>query len=97
VTRAQAAKIVAGTAAIPSAPPGERLFEDVPPEHTFYPWIESMAWLGMVEGYPCGGEGEPCVPPLNLAYYRPGSNVTRGQAAKLVASTFLPECVAGSK
>jgi hypothetical protein len=94
VTRGQAAKIVAGTAAFPLPPPEERLFEDVPPEHSFFRWIETMAWLDLVEGYPCGGPGEPCVPPLNLAYFRPGNDVTRGQAAKLVASSFLPECIA---
>ena len=96
VTRGQAAKIVAGTAAFPAPPPDERRFEDVPPGHSFFPWIETLAWLDLVEGYPCGGPGEPCVPPLNLAYFRPGNNITRGQAAKIVANTFLAECVLSS-
>jgi hypothetical protein len=51
-----------------------------------------MAWLGLINGYPCGGEGEPC-DPLNLPYFRPGNNITRGQAAKIVANSFLSECV----
>ena len=37
-----------------------------------------------VEGYPCGGPGEPCGP-NNLPYYRPNSPVTRGQTSKIVA------------
>lgn len=93
VTRAQAAKIIAGTAGFPAPPPDERRFEDIPPDHPFFRWVETMAWLELAGGYPCGGENEPCVPPLNLPYFRPGNNITRGQAAKLVASTFLPECV----
>ncbi|MEO5951398.1 MAG: S-layer homology domain-containing protein, partial [Chloroflexia bacterium] len=95
VTRAQAAKIVAGTAAFPAAPPNEQKFQDIPPDHAFFRWIETMGGLGLISGYPCGGAGEPCVGPGNLPYFRPGNNITRGQTAKIVANTFLAECVAG--
>jgi S-layer homology domain len=94
VTRGQAAKIVAGTAAFPAPPPDDQRFEDVPPGHSFFPWVETLSWLDLVAGYPCGGPGEPCVPPLNLAYFRPGNDITRGQSAKIVGNTFLAECVA---
>jgi hypothetical protein len=38
-------------------------------------------------GYNCGGSNEPCVAPGNLPYFRPGSDVTRGQIAKIIANT----------
>ena len=38
-------------------------------------------------GYPCGSvDAEPCVEPLLLPYFRPASNATRGQLAKIVAN-----------
>ncbi len=52
-----------------------------------------MASPGFIGGYPCGGPGEPCVPPLNRPYFRPAGNVTRGQAAKIVANVFYRACV----
>jgi hypothetical protein len=45
-----------------------------------------MANRGLIGGYPCGGLGEPCVAPDNLAYYRPNANATRGQIAKIVSN-----------
>jgi len=44
-----------------------------------------MACRGIVNGYPCGGEGEPCGT-TGDPYFRPGSNVTRGQISKIVAN-----------
>jgi hypothetical protein len=86
VTRGQLAKIVANAAGI-NDDPGSQLFQDVPPASTFYIYINPLARRGTVSGYPCGGPGEPCGPG-NLHYFRPGNNVTRGQAAKIVANTF---------
>jgi hypothetical protein len=60
-------------------------FEDVPPGSTFYPYIQCMACQGIINGYPCGGDGEPC-DPGNNPYFRPGNNVTRGQFAKIAAN-----------
>lgn len=37
-------------------------------------------------GYPCGGEGEPCVGSDSMPYFRPSNNVTRGQLAKIVSN-----------
>jgi N-acetylmuramoyl-L-alanine amidase len=41
-----------------------------------------MACHGYVNGYTCGGPGEPCPG----AYFRPGANVTRGQLLKMVVN-----------
>ncbi|MGA7733759.1 MAG: S-layer homology domain-containing protein [Chloroflexia bacterium] len=91
VTRGQISKIVAEAAGL-TQPPGAQQFEDVPPGHTFYDYIWRLTSLGIMNGYPCGGAGEPCNPPGNLPYFRPGANATRGQASKIVANTFFPEC-----
>ena len=92
VTRGQTSKIVAIAASLPAPPSGHQTFQDVPVGSTFWQWIESLASAGTIGGYPCGGAGEPCVPPQNRPYFRPGNNVTRGQAAKIVSNTFFPGC-----
>jgi aldose sugar dehydrogenase len=84
VTRGQLSKIVAASAGF-SEPPGEQLFEDVPPGSTFYDWINRLARRGHIGGYPCGGAGEPCGPD-NLPYFRPNANATRGQISKIVSN-----------
>jgi hypothetical protein len=63
-----------------------KTFEDVPPGSTFWEPVEQLAYLGVMGGYLCGGAGEPCVPPGNRPYFRPGNNATRGQLAKIVAN-----------
>jgi hypothetical protein len=60
-------------------------FEDVPVGSTFYPYIQCMACQGIINGYPCGGAGEPC-DPNNDPYFRPGNNVTRGQFSKIASN-----------
>ena len=44
-------------------------------------YIQDIYFDGIVNGYPCGGVGEPCGPG-NLPYYRPNAGVTRQQMAK---------------
>jgi hypothetical protein len=85
VTRSQVAKIIANSAAF-FDPPVTQTFEDVPTSNTFYPFIERLASRGYISGYPCGGPGEPCVPPANRPYFRPYNNVTRGQLAKIASN-----------
>jgi hypothetical protein len=68
----------------------QQTFKDVPPGHTFWLYIERAAHRGVISGYACGGEGEPCPG----SYFRPQANVTRGQASKIVANTFFPGCEA---
>ncbi|MGA7730647.1 MAG: S-layer homology domain-containing protein [Chloroflexia bacterium] len=89
-TRGQLAKIVSNAANIQDPVSGQT-FEDVVPGSTFYEFIERLVAREVMSGYPCGNP-EPCVPPGNRPYFRPSSNVTRGQTAKLVASTFFPGC-----
>jgi hypothetical protein len=91
-TRGQTAKIISNAASIEDPVSGQR-FEDVPPSHPFYLWIERLAAYDIIGGYPCGGPGEPCNPPANRPYFRPGNNVTRGQSSKIVANTFYPNCI----
>jgi plastocyanin len=61
-------------------------FQDVPPSNTFYPYVSCLARIGIVQGYPCGGEGEPCGT-TGDPYFRPNAYVTRGQIAKIVAES----------
>jgi hypothetical protein len=61
-------------------------FEDVPPTNTFYPFVRCLACQGIISGYPCGGEGEPCNANED-PYFRPNNYVTRGQLAKIVSES----------
>jgi hypothetical protein len=90
-SRGQLSKIVCQAFGCEGAPSGQT-FEDVPPGSTFYTEIEQLYALGAIGGYACGGLGEPCVPPDNRPYFRPGATVTRGQTAKIVSSVFFPNC-----
>jgi hypothetical protein len=92
-TRGQISKIVSNAANFNDPPTGQQ-FEDVPPGSTFYPYIYRLATRNVMQGYPCGGHGEPCVPPNFLPYFRPNTNATRGQTSKIVANTFFPNCQA---
>jgi hypothetical protein len=89
-TRGQLAKIVANAAGVAGTPTG-LYYTDVPEDNPFYTWIMRLTNLGVMGGYPCGGEGEPC-DDANRPYFRPFANVTRGQASKIVANTFYPNC-----
>ncbi|HET9494973.1 MAG TPA: kelch repeat-containing protein, partial [Chloroflexia bacterium] len=59
-------------------------FTDVPPTNTFYPFVRCLACQGIISGYPCGGDFEPCNA-NNDPYFRPNNPVTRGQIAKIVS------------
>jgi hypothetical protein len=86
-TRGQIAKIVSLAAGFTEPVTGQQ-FEDVPPGSTFYEYIGRLSSRSIVSGYPCGGPGEPCVPPANRPYFRVGNNVTRGQLSKMTALSF---------
>ena len=88
VTRGQLSKIVSNSAGFDDTPTGQQ-FQDVPasgPGSTFYVYIYRLVHRGFINGYPCGGTGEPCVPPANLPYFRPNANATRGQISKIVSN-----------
>ncbi|HET6261622.1 MAG TPA: S-layer homology domain-containing protein, partial [Chloroflexia bacterium] len=95
-TRAQLAKIVSNAAGLVDEVEGQT-FADVPPPaqegdpSSFYLFVERLAQRGVIGGYPCGGPGEKC-DGENRPFFRPGDSVTRGQAAKIVANTFFPNC-----
>jgi hypothetical protein len=91
-TRGQISKIVSNAAGFGEPVTGQR-FEDVLPSNPFYLFIERLASRGIMSGYPCGGQGEPCGPG-SRPYFRWGSNATRGQTSKIVANTFFPGCEA---
>jgi serine protease AprX len=90
-TRGQITKIVSNVAGFIDPPAGQ-IFEDVPPGSTFYTYTQRLASRGVMQGYPCGGVGEPCVPPTDRPYFRTFNNATRGQTSKIVANTFFPNC-----
>jgi hypothetical protein len=85
ITRGQISKVVSNAAGF-SEPVGGQTYEDVPPSNTFYEWIERLSGRGIMGGYACGGPLEPCVPPGNRPYFRPGASATRGQLSKIVAN-----------
>jgi hypothetical protein len=91
VTRGQLSKITSGAAGWTETPTGQT-FEDVAPGSTFYLYIERMAARSVIQGYPCGGAFEPCVPPGNRPYFRPFNNATRGQMSKIATLAFFPNC-----
>jgi hypothetical protein len=82
VTRGQAAKIISGASGFSDPiPSDQQTFNDVPPESTFWLYVERVASHGAINGYPCGAPGEPCPG----VYFRPQNTLTRGQAAKIVS------------
>jgi hypothetical protein len=93
VTRGQLTKIVAGAAGFNEPVPANRQsFEDVLYGSAFWEYVERLYARNVINGYPCGGQGEPCVPPNNRPYFRPGNPVTRGQTAKIIANSFYSDC-----
>jgi hypothetical protein len=88
VTRGQIAKVISNAARYTDTPTGQS-FEDVVAGSTFYDYVERIASRSIINGYPCGGVGEPCGP-NNLPYFRPNNNATRGQLSKIIYLTLQP-------
>ncbi|HYO49386.1 MAG TPA: S-layer homology domain-containing protein [Chloroflexia bacterium] len=85
ITRGQIAKVVSNAAGF-NEDPGPQVYEDVPPNNTFYAFINRLSMRGVMGGYPCGiVSTEPCGT-TSRPYFRPNANSTRGQLAKIVAS-----------
>jgi hypothetical protein len=80
VTRGQLSRIVVGAEGWATYTTGGPHFNDVLPANPFYTYIETAYNHGIISGYDCGSEGEPC-PGL---YFRWGNNATRGQISKIV-------------
>lgn len=88
-SRGQISKIVAIAAGFDGTPSGQT-FQDVPPDSTFYLWVERLVSRDVMSGYPCGSVADaPCVPPLNLPYFFPGKSATRAQVCKIVANAMF--------
>jgi hypothetical protein len=86
VTRGQLSKIDSNAAGYNETPgPTTQSFRDVPAANPFYVWIERLSLHGVINGYDCGGPGEPC-PGF---YFRPFNNITRGQTSKVVSQSFF--------
>jgi hypothetical protein len=83
-TRGQAAKFVANAAGYSDPITAtQQTFNDVPTDHPFWLYVERVAAHNVIEGYPCGGPGEPCPG----RYFRPSSFVTRAQMSKFIAES----------
>jgi S-layer homology domain len=95
-SRGQLAKIDSNAANFQDPASGQA-FQDVPPGHTFYDFVQRLAARDIMQGYPCGGPGEPCIEPNRLPYFRPADSVSRGQTSKIVANTFFPNCYTPSR
>jgi hypothetical protein len=78
ITGGQLCKFVANAACY-QEPVSGQTFSDVPPNHTFYEYIERIASRDIVSGYSDGT-------------FRPQNNATGGQVSKIVANTFFPSC-----
>jgi hypothetical protein len=77
---------VTGTPTSTPLPACSIQFTDVPVGSTFYSFVRCLACQGIIAGYPCGGPGEQC-DPENNPYFRPNTQVTRGQIAKIVSQS----------
>ena len=83
VTRGQLAKMLVSAKQWTPLTPGTPTFRDVPEGSTFYGYVERVAANGIINGYPCGGPGEPCPG----TYFRPSGTATRAQASKMISLT----------
>ena len=91
VTRGQIAKILSISAGYNEpVPPTQETFADVPYGSTFWEYIERLASRGVMEGFACGGDTEPC-DWLNRPYFRPFENTNRGQLMKAVNKALRTE------
>ncbi|PZR96319.1 MAG: hypothetical protein DLM69_10930, partial [Candidatus Chloroheliales bacterium] len=65
-------------------PPGGAYdFTDVPPSNPFFVLIETAYHNNIINGYTCGGPGEPC-DPQHRPYFRPNNNIRRDEMAQIV-------------
>ncbi len=97
VTRGQLLKMVVSATGWAMDNPKDPSFADVPRDSAFYIFVETAARHGIINGYPCGSEAEPCDVD-GRPYFRPGSNITRGQLSKVMALALgLPAPAAGTE
>ncbi|HUS13950.1 MAG TPA: S-layer homology domain-containing protein [Chloroflexia bacterium] len=97
VTRGQLAKMDSQAAGYADAVPSTaQSFTDVPYSNPFWLYIERLARRGIINGYACGLPPAGACDSLNRPWFLPFTDVTRGQASKIVANTFFPvNCAPG--
>jgi hypothetical protein len=83
VSRGQLAKMIVVARNWPTLNPATPTFHDVARNSTFYIYVERVAANEVINGYPCGGSGEPC-DTQRRPYFRPNGTATRAQASKMV-------------
>jgi hypothetical protein len=74
-TRGQFSKMIALAYNLPPYNPPSPDFADVSASDTFYSYIEAAFHAGIINGYQCGGQGEPC-DPQSRPYFRPENTIT---------------------
>jgi len=84
VSRGQLAKMIAIAGHWTILNPPTATFNDVPVGSTFFGYVERVVANGVIQGYQCGRQGEPC--PGH--YFRPNGTATRAQASKMVDIAF---------
>src|SRR5207248_167795 len=62
VTRGQTVKMVVLAQGWPLLDPATATYSDVARGSTFYRYVETATSRGIINGYACGGTGEPCDP-----------------------------------
>ncbi len=85
-TRGQTTKMLVGAFGLSSVVSGGPHFADVPADNPFYNYVETANTLGVIGGYACGSDGEPC-DAENRPYFRPNNLVTRTQITKIAVLT----------
>ncbi|HYP20129.1 MAG TPA: proprotein convertase P-domain-containing protein, partial [Chloroflexia bacterium] len=97
VTRGQLLKMVVSATGWAIDNPKDSSFADVPRDSAFFIYIETAARRGIINGYGCGSDTEPC-DEMGRPYFRATSNITRGQLSKVLALALgLPAPVAGTQ
>jgi hypothetical protein len=86
-TRALAMRALVNAAEFAPVQTAKPTYNDVPPAHWAYSYVETAAAHKVVSAYPCGASDEPCPG----TYFRPEQNITRGQLARTLYQAFAPE------
>ncbi|HYP41057.1 MAG TPA: DNRLRE domain-containing protein, partial [Chloroflexia bacterium] len=95
-SRGQIAKIVSTAAGfsrtgVSNSAMATQMFEDVGTDSAFFTYVQDLVAQGVMSGYACGGNNEPCSADQgNRPYFRPNKTATRGQLTKIVVNTFFP-------
>ncbi|HUS14941.1 MAG TPA: FG-GAP-like repeat-containing protein [Chloroflexia bacterium] len=93
VTRGQFAKMAAAAAGYAEPIPStQQTFSDVAYGSAFWVYVERINLHGVISGYQCGQPPAGGCDPAQRPWFLPSNEVTRGQAAKIVANTFFPNC-----